>query len=505
MSPSPLADLDLSYLSRAERAELARLLDGYDGFRLTYYDAPDAFVDDCVDGVDLYPYQRDILSSVPVYKRVCVRSLHGIGKTAQVALLVLWFALTRDGLKDWKIITTASAWRQLQKFLWPEIHKWAGKINWRRVGRQPFTQRELLDLSIKLSTGEAFAVASNDVARIEGAHASALLYIFDESKAIPAETFDGAEGAFTQDGVGGKEAFAVAVSTPGEPFGRFYDIQSRKPGYEDWRVRHVSLAEAVAAGQIAPDWADKRRRQWGEKSPIYRNRVLGEFAADGNDGVIPLSWVEAANERWLEWMERIAAGEVELRVAFIGADIADGGADQSTAALRVDAPDLSGISELIRYPFSQRSLETAGRLRALRRRTGGRVVVDGIGVGSGVVQRLAEMGDEPLSFIASAATDVRDSTGELGFKNLRSAAWWGFRERLDPDSSGVPIALPPDDMLTGDLVAPRWRVLSGGVIAIESKDDIRKRIGRSTDSGDAVIQAYGAHLIEDSAIGWEVF
>ena len=39
-------------------------------------------------------------------------------------------------------------------------------------------------------------------------------------------------------------------------------------------------------------------------------------------------------------------------------------------------------------------------------------------------------------------------------------------------------------MLLGDLSAPKWKVLSGGKIQVESKDDIRKRLGRSTDDGE---------------------
>lgn len=59
---------------------------------------------------------------------------------------------------------------------------------------------------------------------------------------------------------------------------------------------------------------------------------------------------------------------------------------------------------------------------------------------------------------------------------------------LDP-AYGATLALPPDDLLIGDLTAPHWKVTSTGRIQIESKDDIRKRIGRSPDSGDAVMQA----------------
>ncbi|MBA3569087.1 MAG: hypothetical protein H0W28_07030 [Pyrinomonadaceae bacterium] len=52
------------------------------------------------------------------------------------------------------------------------------------------------------------------------------------------------------------------------------------------------------------------------------------------------------------------------------------------------------------------------------------------------------------------------------------------------------IALPPDDELIGDLTAPHWKVTSAGKIQIESKDDIRKRLGRSTDTGDPVVMAF---------------
>jgi hypothetical protein len=116
-------------------------------------------------------------------------------------------------------------------------------------------------------------------------------------------------------------------------------------------------------------------------------------------------------------------------------------------------------------------------------------VVDVIGIGAGVVDRLREQGRTVEAFNASEGTRRKDVTGELGFVNCRSAAWWGLREQLDP-SRGSALALPPSDELTGDLTAPHWRVLSGGKIQVESKDDIHKRLGRSTDHGDAVVEAF---------------
>ncbi len=142
--------------------------------------------------------EREILREIVERRRVAVRSPHGSGKTALAAWVVLWFALTRDGMSkgDWKIVMTASAWRQLSHYLAPEVHKWARRLLWEKIGRGPFDQRnELLQLMLKLRRGEAFCAASDKPDLIEGAHADRLLYVFDEAKAIPGATWDAAEGA----------------------------------------------------------------------------------------------------------------------------------------------------------------------------------------------------------------------------------------------------------------------------------------------------------------------
>lgn len=191
----------------------------YDRFQQTYRSDPVAFIHDCVDweGGSPADYQDDILSRLIDKRRVAVRASHGIGKTATAALAILRFSLTRDG-DDWKIPITASAWRQLSKFLWPEVHKWARRLHWSAIGRQPFDPRkELLTQNMHLATGEAFPLASDESALMEGAHADHLLFVYDEGKAIPDATWDATEGAFAGTG----EALALAISTPGPPLGRF--------------------------------------------------------------------------------------------------------------------------------------------------------------------------------------------------------------------------------------------------------------------------------------------
>jgi hypothetical protein len=452
-----------------------------------YYDDPVAFAADCIDwhGNGLTEYQQEIIGELPARKREAVRGPHGIGKGTIASVAILWFALTRDAAGvDWKIPTTAGSWHQLVQYLWPELHKWAGRLRWDKVrdGR-PFSRAsELQNLNLRLAHGHAFAGASANAALIEGAHADSLLYIYDESKAIPAGTFDACEGAFSGTG----EAFALALSTPGSPSGRFYDIQARKPGYEDWYPVHVTLEQAISAGRISRDWADQRLLQWGEHSAIYQNRVLGEFHAGDEDSVIPLAWAEAAVERWLEWDLAGRPGTEMDYPRTVGVDVARSGADKTVLALRRG----SVITEL-RRSVRESTMQTTGRVVAvLDGDNGGTTpVVDVIGIGAGVVDRLREMEYHVEAFNASAGTKRHDVTGSFGFLNRRAASIWQLREMLDP-AGGSDIALPDDEMLLGDLSAPKWEVQSSGKIKVESKDEIAKRLGRSTDDGDAVAMAF---------------
>jgi len=466
--------------------------------RHRFYDDPVGFARECIRwpvGQHLTDYQAEILAAVPKRKRVAVRGPHGLGKSTAAAILILWFATTREASGvDWKCATTAGAWRQLERYLWPEIIKWGRRLDWAAVGCEPWNERtELLSLNIKLRHGGAFAAASDNPALIEGAHADAILYVLDESKSIIPATFDAAEGAFSgAGGDSGLEAYAFAASTPGEPVGRFYDIHARKPGLEDWWTRHVTVDESIAAGRISADWVDQRRKQWGKDSALFANRVLGEFHSSDEDGVIPLEWIEAANARWQEWDD--AGRPTVAGPRTVGVDVARFGGDKTVMALLdrypVDGQDQAGgvISEL-RRSSREDTMATTGRVAGIVSSSPGRVpIVDVIGVGGGVVDRLREQGFEVVAFNASESTDRKDRSKELGFVNKRAGAWWLLREMLDP-AYGASLALPPDDLLTGDLTAPHYSVMSGGRIQIEAKDDIRKRIGRSPDSGDAVMQA----------------
>jgi hypothetical protein len=429
-------------------------------------------------------YQEEILSYFDEGKtRVAVRGPHGLGKTTLAAILVHHSVLTSEA--DAKIPTTASAWRQLEKYLWPEIQKLSKFIAWPMVGRPPYDPRtEFLQLSIKMRDRdvEAFALASDDHTTLEGAHATRIVFAFDEAKTIPVPTWDAVEGAFSTEGLSDDyDAIAFAISTPGDPSGRFYEIHNHNSGYEDWTTRHVTVDEAIRAGRISSKWVEQRRRQWGQDSSVFINRVLGEFADNTEEGVIPLSWIRAANDRWTVWDSHGRRGGVGSKRA--GVDVARGGADSTVIALAY-ASTLTDLHIFQKLPTTAVSGHVK-RLCADRS-----VNIEGDALGAAVYDMLKEQGVSNVRLIhPGGKTWLRDRSGELGFFNVRAAMWWNLREMLDPEH-GDGIALPPDELLTGDLTAPKWDMTSNGLIKLEPKKDIKARIGRSPDRADAVCYAF---------------
>lgn len=436
-------------------------------------------------GEGLTDYQEEILGQIPREKRVCFRGPRGTGKTTLMSLTLLWFATTRDGF-DWKIITTASVNRQLKEFLWPEIHKWSRRLRWNKIGRKPFSDKtELLTQELRLRTGSAFSISPTDPAAGEGAHAEHILYILDESKAIQDAKFDAMEGALSSGE--GTEAFVLCGSTPGDESGRFYDIQTNHEGrYSDWWVRAVSQEEVIRAGRMSREFAEKRAIQWGAASFLYVTQILGNFAKQGKDGVIPFAWAESAQERWRENEGLPLAGEVVL-----GVDVADEeGSDKSVVVVRVGhrIVEIHDWMHQDTMGTVDRVLEIASIWNPVR------IVVDGIGLGAGVVSRLRQLEMPVFNFVASSSAGDLKAFGNSKFYNLRAAAWWSLRERLHPQL-GKGLELHLHDHVLADLTAPTWK-MAGDRVLIESKEDIRTRLqkqrddGGSTDVGDAIVMAY---------------
>jgi intein/homing endonuclease len=217
-----------------------------------------------------------------------------------------------------------------------------------------------------------------------------------------------------------------------------------------------------------------------------RDRLMsGSFLLDRSDDVwqtIPTQWVREAQERWTP------TPPVGVPMCAIGVDIAQGGSDDTVLAPRHDgwyAPLL--VVSGAQTPDGK----TAAGLVVSKRRDGAKAIVDiGGGWGGDCHAALRENGIDSISYMGVKDSKARTSDRSLGFTNVRSQAYWRFREALDPSQpGGSPIMLPRDSILLADLCAPRYEVVPRG-IKLESKEDVVKRLGRSPDRGDAVVMAW---------------
>jgi len=218
--------------------------------------------------------------------------------------------------------------------------------------------------------------------------------------------------------------------------------------------------------------------------PLRSMLLYGDFnAATKPDPfqVIPTDWVRAAQKRWLE-RERPTTP-----LTAIGIDAARGGEDFMTLARRYD----NWFDEVIKWPgVHVPDGPTAATLvhSELGDETPGFINVDVIGIGSSTYDHLVPIYEAVNPINASEGSDYRDKSGKLKMRNIRAEMHWVMRDALDP-VDGDNLALPNDPEILADLCAPRYKVTSAGVL-IEDKSEIKARIGRSPDVGEAIMLAH---------------
>ena len=220
----------------------------------------------------------------------------------------------------------------------------------------------------------------------------------------------------------------------------------------------------------------------------------GNFMALRSDAefqVIPTDWVVQAQARWRP------NGHEGVAMTAMSLDPAGGGKDSEVLIWRHG----NWFSEPIKAQGEKTSgSQSAAAAIFLNRKDGAPVVVDaGGGYSGAVTQRLADNSIPYIRFNGANSSIGRTLDSKLPFKNKRAEAWWRFREALDPSQAGgSKVALPPSPTLRADLTAPcivARALEQGGEIQIESKEDLRKRLGRSPDEGDACVMCWTEGIV----------
>ncbi len=220
---------------------------------------------------------------------------------------------------------------------------------------------------------------------------------------------------------------------------------------------------------------------------VYRGGDYEVGMRDQPNQVIPTAWVTAAQQRWK------SKPPPNVPMCAMGVDCSGGGTDPMIIASRYD----TWFAPLIEVPGKTIPEDSAGKYCSAiiisNRRDRAVVIPDmGGGYGSAIFEALRENDVTTIPYKGSEKSLNRTKDRQHGFFNVRSEAIWKFREALDPNQEwGSPIALPPDQVLLADLTAPTFEIGPHG-IKIENKEDIVKRLGRSTDRGDAVVMSWWA-------------
>jgi len=411
-----------------------------------------------VEGVlDAKPekWQREALYAVRDNDRVAIRSGHGIGKTAFLSWLILWWVLTRSPSR---IACTANTASQLSDILWAEVAKWHR--------RMPDGLKELIEVTsakVELTGQDSFAVARTarreTPEALQGFHSPNMLFLVDEASGVDDIIFEVGEGAMSTEG-----AKTVMTGNPTRTSGYFYEAFNKMK--DSFYTMKVASQDST---QVGPKFIEDMKIKYGEDSNIFRVRVLGEWPEADDDVVIPLHLLQSAAER-----EQVAA---ETTPVVWGLDVARFGTDKSALCKRKgnvvtepikswrnkDLMEMCGIilNEYETTTWSDRPVE---------------ILVDSIGLGAGVVDRLTEL-DLPVRGINVAESA---SMGER-YGRLRDELWFLGKEWFEMRDCTI----PNQEELIDDLSKPRFSFLSNGKLKVEGKDEMKRRGLNSPDLADA--------------------
>ena len=422
-----------------------------------YARAPIAFVREVLHA-EPDPWQLEVLRALSRgHTRIAIRSAHGVGKTCVAAWAICWFCNTRA---PFKCAITAPSSPQLFDALFPELIKWFNRL--------PEGWRSLWDITadhIRLKADqECFITARTSRAEtpeaMAGLHSDNVLLVADEASGIPEQVYEAAGGSMSSAG-----AITVLIGNPTRNTGFFWRCHALE--HQRWHTQKVS---AFDSPRVSPGWIEEMRERYGEASNAYRIRVLAEFPRTDEDTLIAADVVDEAMRRDVP----LDPSAPELW----GVDCARYGSDASVLIKRRGYV----VTEMPRRWYNFSTMEVAGAIKAeydlAATHKPQLIVIDVIGIGAGVVDRLHEQG---LPILGINVAEI--PSNKQHYVRLRDELWGRMKEWLGTRR----VRLPKEDRLRDDLLSAKYSFSSDGRLQVESKDKMRSRGQPSPDSADALM------------------
>ena len=473
-------------------------------------------------GVSLDEEQQAIVSAVQHNKLVSVRSGTARGKDFTSACIAVCFMYltpkwNKKGelIENTKVALTAPTDRQVKNIMIPEISRL-----FNRAKKRGFVLPGRLNAyDIRTNNEEwfltGFKADEHNHEAWSGFHAVNTMFIVTEATGISDDTYAAIEGNLQGN------SRLLLVFNPNTTVG--YAARSQKS--DRWKkfclnslsAPNVRLKKSVVPGQVDYDWVKDKvdnwctpiredekqesendfyfEEQWYRPSDLFRKKVLGEFPKVAEDILIPLTWIEQAQERWKQYHLD------SHNDAIVGVDVAGMGRDASVFCYRFN----NYVKEFRKHNSAGKAehMVLAGQIISdAKSHSNYRFAIDTIGEGAGVYSRAVEVArDNKIDYNDiisckysegakdSSGNPLRDITGQYEFANMRAYLFWCVRDWLNPDNK-TGAMLPPGGTFAEEATEIKWSFHSSGKIIIEPKEDIKSRLGHSTDEFDALANTF---------------
>jgi hypothetical protein len=413
---------------------------------------PAAFASNVL-GINLYDWQRKVLRDLEAKDcRVALRAANGSGKTSTViSAILIWHALV---FPRSIAVTTAGVFRQVESQLWPSLRNHIAKLG----GAWEVTSGEIRYLHPNGNTSRIIGYSATDPGRAEGWHAEdheyhPLLMVVDEAKTVADPLFEAISRC--------QPTRLLIASSPGGTSGAFYRAFTKEANM--WSKHAVT---AFDCPHITQNQIDEVTQRYGEKHPLTRSMIYGEFVDIGLESlVINLTQLQNCHNT----PPRFKPG---VRIA--GVDFAAGG-DQNVICIS----DGNKILPMIAWREKD-TMAAVGRFIVEFKKAGleaNNIYADASGMGMVMCDALAESG-----WVVNRVNFGATAYDNNAYTNRSAEMWYNMAKRIED----AEIILPEDEDLTAQLTCRRTITNSKGKLGVESKDSMRARGIASPDRADAL-------------------
>lgn len=239
-------------------------------------------------------------------------------------------------------------------------------------------------------------------------------------------------------------------------------------GAQEWPEWSSARYTVYDTDALPPEEVARLQAEMSEQA--FAREMLCDFSAAGDDQLLSLTDVELACHR------EYKPGEVDHSPRILGVDPARFGNDRSVIMPR---QGLQVFNPMIYRGID--NMDFAGRISVKMMQWQPDAVFVDAGAGAGVIDRLRQLGHDVIEVnFGGKAIDAR-------FVNRRTEMW-----HLMADAVRSGLAIPNDNALKLELATPTYRFDLQNRIALESKDDIKKRMpdSASPDLADALALTY---------------